>query len=314
MGRKLGEIKGNETTKLMNDLANGVNSTLEDALGEVNREEKEIREFSKEPTLADIQAKQAARGNTLLETPSVNDFSPDIQVSGRRAEALSSASISRPTVIDQTGNGTEATTTARGATKIDISKLDESMIMSMPFIKATANIVPGILFLKPKSANIRFRWVNFKNWEGGNYQKFKALGYQNAGVDDVDQEKTPVGDNCIDGTQIKWYDVILMKIDVFVLMGLYKANIMGSLEKVGRFQETALSQAQKQFNEALYNELVTAGKYEGQAMISAYKRLENATGKSLVQFYVPGLDGKSDKDFYSSQGDEGFISGSSLPT
>lgn len=322
--KKINTDAGKETRELMNTLASNVDDSLKDALDggsslapEIHTNKKEFSnddiktqlktEEYKEPTVREIQERQETANYEL------QDFSPDIKLVGERhPEGLSSDAISRPKTIDQTGSGDIDPKRGRPATKIDISKLDETMIMSMPFIKTSHDIVPGILFLKPKDPTVRFRWVNYKNWEGGNYQRFRAIGFSNASKEDVDTAVTPVGDNCIEGTEIKWYDVILMKINVFVLMSLYKGNILSALQKVGRFQENAMSEAQRQFNEDIYSGLVEGtGPHAGGRLLTAYKRMK-AQGMN-IEFYVPGLDEKSDRDFISGVSDEDFLSGRAVP-
>jgi hypothetical protein len=141
----------------------------------------------------------------------------------------------------------------RTATQADMALIDESMIFDLPFIKASDFSIPGQYDPKPKDPNIRFRWVNCVNALQSNMQRFLALGYTMAERDDVDETKTPLNDQMIQGTQIRQYDVVLMKINVLVLMGLYKRNIQDSAYKLdsvtsGRMAEAAAGQA---FNDLL---------------------------------------------------------------
>lgn len=215
--------------------------------------------------------RKAELGNTLLSPEAYTGFTPGIEINPK--------SMHQPVVVDQTGMNIGA----RPANAIDLSKLDESNIMAIPFIKAVDNLIPSILFLKPVDPTIRFRWVNFKNYSGGNLGRFKALGFVNACPEDVDQKATPIAEGCIEGTQIKWYDVILMKINVIQLMGLYKRNILSSLNMVGKFQEKARTMAQKQFDRDL-SENFTKG---GRPLSAVLKQMQSANYD--VQFYVPGL-------------------------
>jgi hypothetical protein len=121
---------------------------------------------------------------------------------------------------------------ARTATKEDLAHIDESMILDLPFIKASDFSIPGQYDPKPKDPSIRFRWVNCVNALQSNMQRFLALGFTPATPDDVNQDKTPLADSMIQGTQIKQYDVILMKINVLKLMSLYKKNIQDSAYKL----------------------------------------------------------------------------------
>lgn len=158
---------------------------------------------------------------------------------------------------------------ARPATAFDLAKLDESNIMDIPFIEAKSLDIPAMLQIKPKEANIRFRWVNFKNNEGGNYGMFKAIGFTNATPDDVDGE---IGEHLRkeDGT-IKWWDVILMKVNVITLMSAYKKNIQRSLHQVGRWDKGALEEAKKTFANSCSADALQALKQAG----------------LNVEFYVP---------------------------
>jgi hypothetical protein len=266
-----------------------------------------------EPTLESVQKRQtdedanetakmaeeirkAQVGNTLLDPGDLEGFSPDIHVTPRKDgfsakdlqdqfSGFSSSDIAHTRTIDSSG---QPDMRARPATKLDIAKLDESMIMSMPFIKASDNIIPAILFLKPKDPVMRFHWVNFKNWEGGNYRKYRAYGFVDATAEDVDIDITPIGEDCLQGSGIVWYDVKLMKINVFKLMSLYKRNIMSSLKMVGRFHEQARSMAQKQFDNDIHNGLVDSGPNKGMSLLTAFNRMRQAGYN--VEFYVPGLE------------------------
>lgn len=178
----------------------------------------------------------------------------------------SSGAIPSPVVSDvqvappPSNNGA----TARPADKFDLGKLDESMIMEMPFIEAKSFDIAAMLQVAAKDSSIRFRWVNFKNNEGGNYQMFKSIGFTNAAIEDVDQIKTPLGDNIIkDDGSIKYYDVILMKVNVIRLMQAYKANMEKSLRQVGRWSENAKREAERTFNRSVSPDILAQMKQAG---------------------------------------------------
>jgi hypothetical protein len=166
---------------------------------------------------------------------------------------------------------------ARTATPEDMALIDESMLMDLPYIKASDFSIPGQYDPKPKDPSIRFRWVNCVNALQSNMQRFLTLGYEPATVDDVDQDKSPLAKNMIDGTQIKQYDVLLMKIPVMQLMALYKKNIMDSAYKLdsvssGKMAEAAAGQA---FNDLVSNE---------SGARSGYNKVRAASGREPVTF------------------------------
>jgi hypothetical protein len=165
---------------------------------------------------------------------------------------------------------------ARPADDIDLEHLDESMIMDMPQIKASAFKIIDILDPKPKDKSIRFRWANYKNYVGGNLGKYLAIGFQVASVDDVDQKRTPIDASMVDGTQIKWYDVILIKINVIRLMELYKTNIIKSVNKLEKAKVKGLAEANRQFQTDLSSEPGAA---------RAYNHYKQALGHDPVEFY-----------------------------
>lgn len=165
---------------------------------------------------------------------------------------------------------------AKQATAEDLANIDESMILDLPYIKASDFSIPGQYDPKPKDPAIRFRWVNCVNALQSNMQRFLALGFVPATPDDVDQEKTPLADSMIQGTQIKQYDVILMKINVMALMSLYKKNIQDSAFKLdsvtsGRMAEAAAGQA--------FSDLINSEQQNG-----VMNRYRVSTGKEPVTF------------------------------
>jgi hypothetical protein len=145
---------------------------------------------------------------------------------------------------------------ARTATPADMALIDESMILDLPYIKASDFSIPGQYDPKPKDPSIRFRWVNCVNALQSNMQRFLALGFTPASRDDVNEDKTPLAESMIHGSEIKQYDVILMKINVIQLMALYKRNIMDSAYKLdaatsGKMGEATANQA---FSDLLNND------------------------------------------------------------
>jgi hypothetical protein len=206
--------------------------------------------------------KEAVSGNTILTPEQQAGFSPDIQVTTKKQREETEKRTARP------------------AKEIDLALIDESMIMDLPLIRATDFNLPSMLFKKPKDPAIRFRWVKFDG-QTGNLGYFQALGYQTASIEDVDLDVTPVPVNMIDGTQIKWYDVLLMKINVLTLMGHYKKNQIKALKNVGRFDEQAEAQANQQFMNDLGNE----------GLIRVFNKMREAGHK--VEFYIPGAEEKS---------------------
>jgi len=135
----------------------------------------------------------------------------------------------------------------RTATSEDMSRIDESMIFDLPFIKAADFSIPGQYDPKPIDLMIRFRWVNCVNALQSNMQRFLALGFVLATPEDVDQVKTPLADTMIQGTQIRQYDVVLMKIPLLQLMSLYKRNMESSAQKLDMIRDGSLAAAQQTF-------------------------------------------------------------------
>jgi hypothetical protein len=163
------------------------------------------------------------------------------------------------------------------ATKADMANIDESMIMDLPMIKASDFSIPGQYDPKPIDPAVRFRWVNFVNWVQGNLHRFMALGFECASPDDVDQVRTPLADNMIQGTQIKQYDVVLMKINVLKLMALYKRTVLSSLSKLDLVNsgKMGLAAAQQTFIDDLSSDPQARG---------AYNKTRVATGREPVTF------------------------------
>lgn len=170
---------------------------------------------------------------------------------------------------------------AKPASKIDLENLDESMIMDLPMIKAATFEIMDMLNLKPKDKTLRFRWGNCKNFVAGNLARYIALGYRMADIDDVDQSKVAVDPSMIEGTQVKYYDIILLKIPVIRLMELYKANIIKSVNRLARFKERGIKEANRQFASDLQS---------SPGLVNGYNKVKEALGgEDPVQFYSPGV-------------------------
>lgn len=215
------------------------------------------------------------RGNVLDEqqgfarTVSKSPYQPDVQI------------IPPPSSADQ-NLGSEAK--ARPATPRDLSNLTESDILDLDFVDAKSFDIPAMLQVTPKDGNVRFRWVNFKNYEGGNYAMFKAIGFENARPEDV---KGELSQHLLkeDGS-IKWFDVILMKVPVLHLMGIYKKNIIKALMKVGRWQTEAIAQAKRTLEHDV-----------GSDVLNALRKQDKR-----IEFYAPTIKemGDQDKSFTES--------------
>jgi hypothetical protein len=222
------------------------------------------------------EAKQAQSGNTIGETAgfsrtvSKSPYQPDVQI------------IPPPSSADQ--NAGQKGFDARPAQPSDLSKITEADILNLDFIDAKAFDIPAMLQVAPKDGNIRFRWVNFKNYEGGNYAMFKAIGFQNAKPEDI---AGPLSEHLLkeDGT-IKWFDVILMKVPTLHLMGIYKKNIIRALMKVGRWQTAAIEQAKRTLDHDVGSDVMNALRRQGKN----------------VEFYAPTVKemGDQDKSFTES--------------
>ena len=215
-----------------------------------------------------VEAAQG-KGNVLNEqqgfsrTVSKSPYQPDVQI------------IPPPSSADQNA-GSQAK--PRPATAVDMSNITESDILNLDFVDAKAFDIPAMLQVKPKDGNVRFRWVNFKNYEGGNYAMFKAIGFQNAKPEDVEGE---VSEHLLkeDGT-IKWFDVVLMKVPVLHLMGIYKKNIIKALMKVGRWQTEAIAQAKRTLDHEVGSDVLNALRKQGKQ----------------IEFYAPTVKEMGDQD------------------
>lgn len=166
---------------------------------------------------------------------------------------------------------------AKPATQQDLTRLDESMIMSLPQIKAASYELQGYLHPKFKDKTLRGRFANFKNYVEGNLHRFLAIGFQIASVEDIDQESTPVPSSMIDGTTIKYHDVILLKINVIRLMELYKAGILKSQDRLAHARQKGIAEANRQFQQDLST-------VDGQGKAYYKDYLQTHEGKPPVTF------------------------------
>jgi len=224
------------------------------------------------------EAVKAQVGNTSGEragfsrTVSKSPYQPDVQI------------IPPPSSADQNSGQQGKAFDARPAQPSDLSKLTEADILNLDFVDAKSFDIPAMLQVQPKDGNIRFRWVNFKNYEGGNYAMFKALGFQNAVPADV---AGGLSEHLLkeDGT-IKWFDVVLMKVPVLHLMGIYKKNIIKALMKVGRWQTEAIAQAKRTLDHDVGSDVLNALRKQGKN----------------IEFYAPTAKEMGDQDKSFTEG------------
>ena len=231
--------------------------------------------------------KMTPKGNTTKDVlgEAKTPFQPDVRVTTNKVGFSSQQTTDHlnpdvqitPPPSSQDQNAPRA----RSATRVDLANLTEADILDLPFIDAKSFDIPAMLQVKPKDPSIRFRWVNYKNYEGGNYAMFKAIGFSNAVAEDI---SGGFSEHLLkeDGT-IKWFDVVLMKVNVIHLMGILKKNIIRSLEMVGRWQPNAIAQAKR----TLANEV-------GADVLEAMRKAGHT-----VEFYAPstGEMAAQDKEF-----------------
>jgi hypothetical protein len=222
------------------------------------------------PFMPDIRVTKNKAGFSTRDA--IDQFNPDVQVTPPISSADQNSARSRAEV-------------ARPATQVDLASIDESNVLDMPFIDAHSFDIPAMLQVKPKDPGTRFRWVNYKNYEGGNYAMFKAIGFSNAMPADVDG---PISEHLIkseDGT-IRWFDVMLMKVSVIQLMGVYKKNIIRALQMVGRWQPQAISQAKRTLENEVGSDVLQMLKDKG----------------LTVEFYAPSQKEMADQDKAFAEG------------
>lgn len=161
---------------------------------------------------------------------------------------------------------------AKPATQQDLTRLDESMIMALPQIKAATFELNSFLNPKFKDKTLRGRWANSKNFVAGNLHRFLSLGFQIASVDDIESD---IDSSLVNGTTMQYHDVILLKINVIRLMELYKSGVMKAYDRLENATQKGLSEANRQFASSL-SETPGASK--------AYNDYAQATGKAPVTF------------------------------
>lgn len=217
-----------------------------------------------------------------LNSPDLYDgrgFDPAIQIREKGKNEFNDGKTSSAKAKAVADSGIVTTKTSKPATEIDLATIDESQIMNLPQIKAASFEIIDILNPRPKSPSIRFKWANYKNAVAGNLGKLKALGFEVAHTDDIDMAKSHIDPSMVDGTQVKYYDVVLMKIDTIRLMSLYKANILRSVSKLARVREKGIKEAENDFRSSVAS--VPGASH-------AYNKMKEALGgKEPVQFFVP---------------------------
>ena len=214
-------------------------------------------------------------GNTSVDPEQYKGVMPDNALVDRTDGFGSQTSSTNVVSNNETKAIPPAGKVGRPSNNIDLANLNESMIMDIPFIHAKSFDIAALLNVKLRDPEYRPRWVNWKNNDGSNYSMFKSIGFVNARLEDVDQTQTPIGDHIVqeDGT-IKYFDVILMKVNTIRLMQAYKANIQRSLQMVGRWSQSAIKAAK----DSLANDV-------SPDMLEALKRAGHT-----VEFYAPSQE------------------------
>lgn len=210
-------------------------------------------------------------GHSILSADQYKGTTPDIQVTPPLRNTSGFTSAATVPVVNNKP--------VRTANDLDLANLDETMIMDLPFISAGDFTLVDSLNLKPKNPEIRFRWVNYKNYVAGNLGRYIALGFEAASKDDVDLVKTPVHDSMIDGNTVKYYDIQLYKIHVLKLMALYKMNIVKSLGRVRNYKEAGKAAAEKDFNDTISGD---------PKLLAGLNKMRMANdGENPIEFYDP---------------------------
>lgn len=259
----------------LQEAANLAKERLAQPTSEDNLTQRVIDRLKNEAAAAKLAEETQAKGNILGEqagfsrTVNKSPYQPDVQI----IPPPSTADENKPSPI-----------TARSATPKDLANITEADILNLDFVDAKGFDIPAMLQVTPKDGAIRFRWVNFKNYEGGNYAMFKAIGFQNARPEDV---KGNLSEHLLkeDGT-IKWFDVILMKVPTLHLMGIYKKNIIKALMKVGRWQTEAIAQAKRTLEHDV-----------GSDVLNALRKQDKR-----IEFYAPTVKEMGDQDKSFTEG------------
>jgi hypothetical protein len=168
---------------------------------------KDAKQHIADTTMTSVPAEAYERGGNVQVTPSTDKKAYLGPLTQRQREEM----------LDRFK--------AHTATDDDMRRLDESMIIDLPAIKTASFDLQDSFHPIPKDPSVRFRWVNNVNFVQGNMMRLMHDGFEVASIDDVDTIKTPIHPKMIDGTQIKQYDVVLMKINVLKLMAIYKRNM-----------------------------------------------------------------------------------------
>ncbi len=289
--KKAGKIVNENINEVIESLTP---SSVDSSLGEseipkdqVIGEAPQVDETSdKDAQLSDVLNEDQDKGPVFIydddDTPPTMTSVPQETYEGRGMTPANEITEAPSRRVRRTIKTESIKKEAKPATDIDLENLDESQIMNMPEIKAASFEILSLLDLKPKDKSIRFRWANYKNHVAGNLANYYRLGYQTASIDDVDIERTPVDVSMIDGTQIKYYDILLLKIPVMRLMALYKANIIKSVNRLAKARDRGLREANRDFKDQLSAE---------PGAISGFNKVKQALGGvDPVQFYVPGAE------------------------
>ena len=200
-------------------------------------------------------------GNTLLppETYNRGMFEPAIEAQTDRTRGLAGQVNVDPQSRYVPNTFSDK---ARPAEQIDLANLDESNVMQIPFLETKDFDLPKIMDVHPKDKSLRFRWANFKNMEGAQYATLCAMGFTNCVPQDCVEEDLMKSLVKEDGA-IKYFDVVLVKINVLLLMARYKRNIMKAMNQVARWDQAAMREAENTFRNSVSQDLLAAMKRQG---------------------------------------------------
>jgi hypothetical protein len=255
----------------LNKAASSINHGVEDVKQEHPKDIVDSNEKIEINDENDYLKYEAENQKTIGHT----SVDPDIY-EGRGFDAAIQVKTAKSQVFEDTGKKQ-----ARPSTKVDLSNLDESMIMNMPEIKVSSYELIDILNPPFKDKSLRGRWANRLNHTAGNLNKYLSIGFSYACPDDIDQTKYKLDPSMVEGTHIQYYDIVLLKIPVLRLMQLYKHNIVASITKLGMASKDGVARANKQFQEDVSS--------DGN-MSRGFNEFKAAHGKSPVEFYTPGAE------------------------
>ena len=113
-------------------------------------------------------------------------------------------------------------------------------------------------------------------------QRLVALKFSTATLDDICDEDRQKAEGMVQGTQIRQYDVVLMKIPLMLLMSYLKNNIMTSAYKLDSAVDGRLGQAaaNQSFSDLLGSD-PDALNTNAKGQLNKYRQ---ATGKEPVTF------------------------------